>query len=331
MEQVARLVVLHDRSAVGSGEPHGVADDAVQNFVEVEARADGLAHLTQSLQLGDLACQLGAPGLECAHQVDLSQHDRTLNGELFEELSFPHVEGRDFGAPHGQHAHDLVLQDHRRGKHGAKTGKPLEVVASVLRVAEHVGNLMGTPVLGRAPDGGRTVPGNRVFQEVLEVLLRDFAGDPRETEHVALEEKQLSDLRSAQSRGVFDDGVQYNSGVGDVAAEGGQDLAARRGLLAGVSQLLALRGQTLDRSSSARPRSLLHRRTRSARRVFARIDHSSLRAGLISVCAFTLDGAGPLAISTPPGHTRVLGRMVFAFSTNSMRSHTPVVSCARSR
>ena len=253
------------------------------------------------------------------------------NGELLEELAFAHVEGRDFGAPHGQHADDLVLQDHRRGEQGAKTGKPLEVVASVLRVAEHVGNLMGTPVLGRAPDGGRTVPGNRVVQQVLAILLRDLAGDPRETEHVALEEEQLSGLRSAQSRGVFDDGVEYVAGVGGVAAERRQDLAARRGLLAGVSQLLALRGQTLDRSSSARPRSLLHRRTRSARRVFARIDHSSLRAGLISVCALTVDGAGPLAISTPPGHTRVLGRMVFAFSTNSMRSHTPVVSCARSR
>ena len=298
MERVARLVVLHDRSAVGSGEPHGVADDLVQDLVEVEARADGLAHLTESLQLRDLACQLGAPGLECAHQVDLSQHDRTLNGELLEELAFTDVEGRDFGPPHGQHAHDLVLQDHRRGEHGAKTGKPLEVVASVLRVVEHVGNLMGTHVLGRAPDGGRTVPGNRVVQQVLAILLRDLAGDSREAEHVALKEEQLGDLRSAQSRGVFNDGVQYVPGVGGRTAERREDLAARRGLMAGVSQLLVLRGQTLDRSSSARPRSLLHRRTRSARRVFARIDHSSLRAGLISVCALTVDGAGPLAIST---------------------------------
>ena len=31
------------------------------------------------------------------------------------------------------------------------------------------------------------------------------------------------------------------------------------------------------------------------------------------------------------GHTRVLGRIVFAFSTNAMRSHMSVVSCASSR
>ena len=56
-----RLVVLHDRAAVGPGQPHGVADDPVQHLVEVEARADGLADLAECLQLRDLAGQLGAP------------------------------------------------------------------------------------------------------------------------------------------------------------------------------------------------------------------------------------------------------------------------------
>ena len=279
MERVARLVVLHDRSAVGSGEPHCVADDPVQDLVEVEARADGLAHLPERLQLRDLACQLGPPGLECAHQVDLSQHDRTLDGELLEELAFTDVEGRDVGPPHRQHADDLVLQDHRRGEQGAETGKTLEVVASVVRVLEHVGNLMGTHVLGCAPDSGRMVPGNRVVQQVLAILLRGLAGDPREPEHIAVEEEQLGGLRSAQTRGVLDNGVQHVPGVGGRAAERREDLAARRGLMAGVSQLLVLP----ERGSCC---------ACSAGRVFARIGHSyPPSATSIKVCAFSVGGS----------------------------------------
>ena len=85
----------------------------------------------------------------------MTQHDRSLHGELLEELAFPFVERRDVGAPHRQHSDDLVLQDHRRGEQGAKTGEPLEVQATVVGVGEHVGDLVGAFVLGRAPDGRR--------------------------------------------------------------------------------------------------------------------------------------------------------------------------------
>ena len=181
-----RLVVFHDRSAVGTegdvpeaevGEPHGVADDPVQDLVEVEARADGLAHLPQRLQLRDLACQLFAPGLQCAHQISLSQHDRTLGGEVLEQLAFADVEGCDVGPPHRQHADDLVLQDHRRGEQRAETATLLEVVASVVRVVEYVGNLVGAHILGNAPDDGRAVAGYRVVLQVLPILVGGRAGD----------------------------------------------------------------------------------------------------------------------------------------------------------
>src|ERR1700704_4748673 len=69
VERVARLVVLHDRSAVGSGELYCVADDPIQDLVEIEARADRLADLPERYQLIDLALQLLFPGVECEHQV----------------------------------------------------------------------------------------------------------------------------------------------------------------------------------------------------------------------------------------------------------------------
>ncbi len=241
MERVAGLVVLHDRSAVGFGEPYGVADDPVENLVEVEARADRLADLPERFQLRDLAFQLLPPGVEFEHQVALSQRDRTLNGEFLEELAFTGVEALDVGPPHGQHADELVLQDHRRGEHGSEAGSLLEVLAPVFRVVEHVGNLMGTHVLRRAPDGGRTVSDNRVVFQVFAILLRDLAGDSGQAEHVALKEVQLGDLCFAQPRGLFKDGVQYVPGVGDRAAECREDLLARLRLVAGVFQLLSER------------------------------------------------------------------------------------------
>ena len=202
---------------------------------------------------------------------------------------------------------------------------------------EHVGNLMGTHVLGCAPDGGRTVPGNRVVQQVLAILLRDLAGDPRETEHVALEEEQLGGLRSAQSRGVFDDGVQYDPGVGERRGRGPRGSRGSPRTGGGRLATPGAAGADADRSSSACPRSLLHGAPK-ARRVFARIDHSFLRRRPhLSLCLYVWAGAGRTTnlfsrdLNVRRGHTRVLGRMVFAFSTNSMRSHTPVVSCARSR
>ena len=141
MERVVRLVVLQNRSAVRAQGDVAEAKlvsrtailDAFQDLVEVEARADRLFHLPKRLKLCDLAFQLGPSGLECAHQVDLPQHDRSLNGELFEEFALTIVEGRDVGTPHRKHADHLVLQQHRRGQQRAETGKPLQVGAAVVR------------------------------------------------------------------------------------------------------------------------------------------------------------------------------------------------------
>ena len=78
----------------------------------------------------------------------MSQHDRTLDGELLEELPFTIIERRDVGTPQRQHADHLALQDHRCGEKSAETGTALQVGASIFRVLEHVTDLVGAPVLG---------------------------------------------------------------------------------------------------------------------------------------------------------------------------------------
>ena len=79
------------------------------------------------------------------------------------------------------------------------------------------------------------IPRNRVVQQVSAILLGGFACDPRQAEHVTVEKEQLGCRRSAQPRGVLDDGVQDRPGVGDVAAERREDFAAGRRLLARVA------------------------------------------------------------------------------------------------
>jgi hypothetical protein len=73
-----------------------------------------------------------------------------------------------------------------------------------------------------------------VVEHVLAVFLGDLAGDPGQAKNVALQEVQQSGLSSAQSGGIFDDGVEDVLGVGGSAPERREDLAARRGLMAGV-------------------------------------------------------------------------------------------------
>ena len=165
-----------------------------------------------------------------------------LHGELLEELTFPVIERRDIGAPHRQHADDLVLQDHRRRQQRAKTGEPLQVQATVVGVGEHVGDLDGALVLGRAADGRQAIARDRMSHQVSAVLLRRLAGDARETEQVSVANEQLGGGRSAQSRGVLEHGVQDRAGVRHVAAERRENLSARRQLLARVMQLPVLAG-----------------------------------------------------------------------------------------
>ena len=224
------------------GEPHRISDDAFQNLVEIEARADRLFHLPKRLELCDFVFQLAASGLECAHQADLPQHNRALNGEFFEEFALAIVEGCDVGTPHRQHADHLVLKEHRRGQQRAEPGETLQVAPAVIRVLEHVGNLMGAPVRGCTPNRGRTVPGDRILHQVSAVVLRCVAGDARQAERVAVHDEQLGGPRSAQPGGGFDDGVQNGSGVGDVATERREYLAAGCGLLARITQLPILVG-----------------------------------------------------------------------------------------
>ena len=105
--------------------PDGVADDEVEDLVEVQARLDRLADLPQGLELLDLGRELGPARLEDLHELDLAQDDRGLQRELLQELLVVQVEVGDPGVEHREGADHLVLEDQRSGQERAVAGDPL--------------------------------------------------------------------------------------------------------------------------------------------------------------------------------------------------------------
>ena len=132
-EAVLGRVVLHDRAAVGAGEPYGAAHDLGEDLLEVQARADRVADLAQHLELGDLAGELLAAGAQRRDELDLAQDDRRLGRERADEVDLALVEGAGLGAPHRQDPDDVAVEEHRRRQQGSVAGEVLQVVPPVVR------------------------------------------------------------------------------------------------------------------------------------------------------------------------------------------------------
>jgi hypothetical protein len=137
------------------------------------------------------------------------------------------VERIDLGAPQGQHADDLVLQNHRRRQQRAIACQALQVAASVLGVVQHVRNLNGPHLFGGATDCGRSVPGKRLVLEQPAKVLGDLAGVAGQPERISFGDVQRCGLRTAQLRGALDDGVENGLWVGVGTPEGCENFTAR--------------------------------------------------------------------------------------------------------
>ena len=234
--------VLHDRAAVGAGQPDGVRDDGLEHLVEVEAGADDLADLAQRLELDDLGGELTAARLEGPQQLDLAERDGALDAELVEPAELVLVERRDVHPPHREHPDDLVAQHHRRRQQGAVAADPLQVEALVLRVREHVRDLLRTTVDGDPPDQRHAVPGHGVAADVAAELLGDLAGHPGQPDAVPVDQVELTGVGVAQASGALDDRVEDGVRVRVDPPESEQDLAARHRLLDRVAELAVLVG-----------------------------------------------------------------------------------------
>ena len=120
-----RLDVLHDRAAVGLGQLDGVLGDRVEDVVDVQAGADGLADHPQRLQLVDLLGEFGLACLELLHELDAIDRHGRLNGERADDRHLPVVERVDVVAPDAEPTDHLVVEDHRGAHRGAEAGRTL--------------------------------------------------------------------------------------------------------------------------------------------------------------------------------------------------------------
>ena len=206
-EEPTLLVVLHERPAVGAGELDGVLDDRREHLVRVERRADRLPDLGQGLHLVDLARELGRACLEHRGELDVAQGERRLLRERRQQGAGVLVERLDRGAPDGQDADHLVVDDHRRRDDRAVAAELLELGEVVVGVGQHVVDLVGASV-DRHPTGeGPPAPGHRVLGRERRVLRVEPV---RAHEPVPLRggEVDQGGLATAQPAGVLDDRLE---------------------------------------------------------------------------------------------------------------------------
>ena len=218
-----------------------VADDPGEHLVEVQAGAHRLAHLAQRLELGDLAGQLARCG--CSSDRIRSTWRSTIAPCTANSSSRARsrvVEGGDVGAPHRQHADDLVVDDHRGRQQGAVARRAAGGPA---------GRSPGRRARRRsAGSAGPERPGRRRLDRFIatgwSVMCRRErppgspprparAGTRRPSAQV-----ELAGVGSAEPGGTLHHGVEDRAGVGAGSAQRHEDLAAGVELLAGVAPTL---------------------------------------------------------------------------------------------
>jgi hypothetical protein len=212
---------LHDRAAVGPRELDGVHGDGGQDPVHVQARAHGLADVAQRLELPDPLGELGAAGLQLLHELDAVDRHRGLTREGGDDRHLPLVEGLDLAAPDVEGTDHLVVEEHRRTHRGAVPADPLEVEPSVVRVRQHVRDLLGPTVEPDPADQGLPADGHRVLGDEPDRLLADPGGGVQPVDAV-LEEVQEGRLGAAQPASALDDGAQHRLGIARGTADGRQ-------------------------------------------------------------------------------------------------------------
>ena len=197
-EAALLLDVLHDRSAVAAGEPHGVHDDVREHLVEHQARADHAADLAERLAAARpcgrarrRAPRARAPGARCARRRPPARRTPPAGRSP----------GRRTGRPRcgqGQRTDDLVVEQQRRRHHGSDTSPiSLDVLTAVLGIAEHVGDLLDLAIQGHPPDQRRPVEPERVLADVAHELVGEPDGG-REHEVVAVDQVDRRRLAPAQ-------------------------------------------------------------------------------------------------------------------------------------
>jgi hypothetical protein len=119
-----------------------MSDDPVEDLVQVQARTDSLADSAERFQLLHFLAQLQLTALQRAHQIGLTNGDRRLGGEGGQHRRLPVAKGVDLDPPHQQDPDEFVVQLHGYAEHSPQPGQALQIESGVVRVHQHVGDLL---------------------------------------------------------------------------------------------------------------------------------------------------------------------------------------------
>ncbi len=197
-----------------------------EHVVDVEARAHGLADLTQRLQLLDVLRELRAARLELLHELDAVDRHRGLPRERRDDRHLPLVERADIVSPEDERTHQFVVDEHRRAHGGPEPGDLLEIVSAVLRIGQHVRDLLGPPVEPDTADERVAVDGHRVLGDKGDGRLSETRRLDQFVDAVA-EEIKVGCLRPAEPARALDDRREDRLGIGGRATHRREHLIGR--------------------------------------------------------------------------------------------------------
>src|SRR3954469_4686205 len=235
LERPGLRVELEDRSAVGPGEPHRLGDDRRQHLVEVAARADRVADLSQGPELVDRAREVLPALLERLEELDVLYRDRALRGEGVGQRDRLVVEWLDLVAPQGDDAEDALVDQHRHSQQGADAPELAGAVPLVVRVGDHVRDLDGAALQPDPADDGAGVPRDRPVLDPGAVRVRP-AEQMGEAVHVAVEQVDHGRVGAAEPDHVAHDRLEHRLQLELRAPDDVEHLAGRRLLLDRVAQ-----------------------------------------------------------------------------------------------
>ncbi len=243
VEDLGALVVLPDGAAPRAGQLGRARHDGLQDRVEVERRADGLADVAERAELLDRAAQLAGALLQLAEQPRVLDGDDRLVGEGLQQLDPTRREGADFPAGHRDRADDLRIAPHRHHEEAPHATCPPALVGlgEGLKLFD-VRNLERASRARNLMDGIVVRASRKHAPHAFQLVRRDVVMTD-EVHEVALVTPDSAVERAAEPYRVADDGVEHRLRVGRRARDDPQDLAGRRLLLERLGQRAVARLQ----------------------------------------------------------------------------------------
>ena len=208
VEALRGLFELVDDPAVAAGQLDRPTHDGRQHGLEVECGADGLADLSQGLELLDRTCQLSGSSLELLQQSHVFDRDDGLVCEGRHQVDLLVGEGADLRAPYEDGTDEHALPKHRDAQAGPETADPLMLGQLILRIGQDIEDVNRLAHDGYSPHHRSTPRANViVLQELSE--LRGGAVDCSRAHGLAVKSKNGSERRVAEFRRVLDEDFEH--------------------------------------------------------------------------------------------------------------------------